>query len=145
MRHMIETVAVGAALLSAACASTPVAPVPAEQIASAQDAVHSAREQGAQRVPRARRHLELAQSQVTHAKKLTEEGKNERAEMALSRAHADADLAAALTREASIYTDLQTGRPVTTTPAAKPSPAQAPTPAARPDSDLLPYPSNRAR
>jgi len=125
MRHKIETVAVGAALLGAACASAPV-PVPAEQFASAQAAVHSAREQGAQRIPRARQHLELAQSEVVQAKKFADDGKNENAEMALTRAHADADLAAALTREATIYTDLQTG--------------QSATPAPNPDADLLQYP-----
>jgi hypothetical protein len=86
------------------CAS---APAPTEQLASAEASMRAAREVGAQQVPKAELHLRLAQEQVDKAKKLAADGDNERAGMVLSRAHADAELALALTRESAAQHDLE--------------------------------------
>jgi hypothetical protein len=86
------------------CAS---APAPTEQLASAEASMRAARELGAQQVPKAELHLRLAQEQVEKAKKLAADGDNERAGMVLSRAHADAELALALTRESTAQRDLE--------------------------------------
>lgn len=80
--------------------------------------MRAARELGAQAVPRAQLHLRLAQEQVTQARKLAEDGENERAAMLLDRARADAELALALSREDSSQRDLksQPGAAAITTP-----------------------------
>jgi hypothetical protein len=69
--------------------------------------MRAARELGAQAVPRAQLHLRLAQEQVTQARKLAEDGENERAASLLTRARADAELALALSREATSQRDLR--------------------------------------
>jgi hypothetical protein len=74
--------------------------------------LRAARELGAASVPRAKLHLQLAQTQVTQARKLTEDGENERASLVLTRARADAELAVALVREAAVYQDLEAGHTV---------------------------------
>jgi len=79
--------------------------------------MRAARELGAQQVPKAELHLRLAQEQVEKAKKLAADGDNERANLVLSRAHADAELALALTRESTAQHDLeQTGPSSAITP-----------------------------
>jgi len=69
--------------------------------------MRAARELGAQHVPRAELHLRLAQEQVTEARKLAQDGDNEQAARLLNRAHADAELALALSREATMRRDLE--------------------------------------
>lgn len=86
----------GAVALSA-CAST--AP-PTGRVNSSEDAVRAARELGAQQEPTATLHLEAAEEQLAHAKRLMGEGENEKAAWMLARAEADANLSIALTREA---------------------------------------------
>jgi len=81
-----------------ACAS---APQPAQHLATAQAAVRAAKEVGANEVPQAQLHAQLAQEQVDHATKLIEDGDNERADSVLRRATADAELAVALARQAT--------------------------------------------
>ena len=88
---------VGIGLIAIACGG---APQPTERLASAQAAVRAAKEVGADNVPQAQLHTKLAEEQVIQANKLIEEGENERAEMILRRATADAELAVALAREA---------------------------------------------
>lgn len=88
--------AIGLAAL--ACAS---GPEPTERMASAQASLRAAKEVGAKDVPQAQLHAQLAQEQVDQASKLIKEGENERAEMILRRAQADAELAVALAREAN--------------------------------------------
>jgi len=83
--------------MALACAG---APQPTERLAGAQAAVRAAKEVGADNVPQAQLHTKLAEEQVIQANKLIEEGENERAEMVLRRATADAELAVALAREA---------------------------------------------
>jgi hypothetical protein len=69
--------------------------------------MRAARELGAQAVPRAQLHLRLAQEQVTQARKLANDGENERAASLLDRARADAELALSLSREATMKQDAQ--------------------------------------
>jgi hypothetical protein len=103
--HPIKSAfAIGATMLGMACAS---APAPTEQLASAEASVRAAHELGAESVPRAELHVELAKEQVIQARKLAEDGENERAQIVLTRARADAELALALTREATAHKDLQ--------------------------------------
>lgn len=96
--------AIGIAVVGLGCAS---APPPTEQLASAEASMRAARELGAQSVPRAQLHLRLAQEQVTQARKLAEDGENERAASILDRARADAELALALSREETLKRDLK--------------------------------------
>jgi len=106
MSSIRNSIVVGVALLGLGCASSPA---PVEQLASAEASVRAARELGAARVPRAELHLKLAQQQVSEARKLSEDGENERAAVILTRARADAELAVALTREAAMHQDLEAG------------------------------------
>lgn len=82
--------------MAVACGS---APQPTERLATAQAAVRAAKEVGAKDVPQAQLHTQLAEEQVQQAQKMIENGDNERAEMVLRRATADAELAVALARE----------------------------------------------
>lgn len=103
--HLLGTgFAVGIAVMGLGCAS---APPPTEQLASAEASMRAARELGAQEVPRAQLHLRLAQEQVTQARKLAEDGENERAASLLDRARADAELALALSKEETLKRDLK--------------------------------------
>jgi hypothetical protein len=86
----------GALSLLAGCAS---APPPSERLTTAESAIRGATEVEANAVPRAALHLKLAQEQVDKAKRYIEEGSNERADLALRRAQADAELAIALAKE----------------------------------------------
>jgi hypothetical protein len=87
----------GIGLMAIACGS---GPQPTERLATAQGAVRAAKEVGAKDVPQAQLHTQLAEEQVRQAQKMIEDGDNERAEMVLRRAVADAELAVALAREA---------------------------------------------
>jgi hypothetical protein len=116
--HALRTgLAIGVATLGLGCAS---APAPTEQLASAEASMRAAKELGAQQVPRADLHLRLAQEEVTKARKCSEDGDNERAAMLLNRAHADAELAVALSRQATAQHELEstTHSSVITNPAA---------------------------
>jgi hypothetical protein len=110
--------AIGATLIGMGCASTPA---PTEQLASAEASVRAAHELGADSVPRAQLHLKLAQEQVTQARKLSEDGEQERANLVLTRARADAELALALTREATAHKDLEAVSPQPAASSAQPS------------------------
>lgn len=72
---------------------------PTERMTTAEAAIRGAQELGAARQPRAALHLKLAQEQSDKARQLMEDGYNDRAELALRRAQADAELAIALTKE----------------------------------------------
>jgi hypothetical protein len=96
MKLPISTLAIMAAC-AAGCASTPV---PTAQVASTETAVQSARAAGASGVPQASSHLTDAESELGKAKNLINSGDNDQAGPLLTRAEADANLAAALSREA---------------------------------------------
>jgi hypothetical protein len=96
MKILTTSVVAGIGLMALACGS---APQPTERLVTAQAAVRAAKEVGAKDVPQAQLHAQLAEEQVTKAQKMIEDGDNERAEMVLRRATADAELAVALARE----------------------------------------------
>jgi hypothetical protein len=83
------------------CAS---APAPTERLTNSEAAIRGALEVEANTIPRAALHLKLAQEQVDKAKRYMEAEDNERAELALRRAQADAELAIALAREHEMTT-----------------------------------------
>jgi hypothetical protein len=82
--------------LSLGCGSYPP---PTERLTTAEAAIRGAEELGATRVPRAALHLQLAQEQTEKAKRLMQDGYNERAELTLKRAQADAELAISIAKE----------------------------------------------
>lgn len=83
------------AMVSVACGS--VAP-PNEKLTEAEAAVRSAREVGAPEVPRASLHLRLAEEQLDKARNLMAREEFQRADLALTRAKADAELAIAVAK-----------------------------------------------
>jgi Domain of unknown function (DUF4398) len=103
------SVVAGLGLLAVACGG---APEPRERLATAQASIRAAKEIGADNVPQAQLHAQLAQEQVTLANKLIEDGENERADYVLRRAAADAELAVALTREATTQKQAETAEAV---------------------------------
>ena len=86
-------------LLALGCAGT--YPPPTQQLADVQSANRSATELGAQSNPNAQLHLKLAEEQLNQAKLAMQQDDNQNAERLLTRAKADAELAVALTRDAS--------------------------------------------
>lgn len=98
IRRIVSVLGVGPLLtIGVACASHPP---PTDAVADALASMRGAEELGAARVPRAELQLQLADEQVTRAKRLMADGKNERAHYMAVRAANDAELAIALTREA---------------------------------------------
>jgi len=82
--------------VAAACGG---APLPSDHLVAAEAAIRGAREVGANATPpRAALHLQLAEEQVERAKRYISESQNERAELMLRQAQADAELAIALAR-----------------------------------------------
>lgn len=84
-------------LFAAGCASVPA---PSERIVSARAAIRSASEVGATGDPNAALHLKLATDNFDEADRLMRQDDNERANLMLMRAEADAELAIVLTRAA---------------------------------------------
>jgi hypothetical protein len=82
------------ALAIAGCGSSP--PLRTE---SSTSAIRAAEAVGADQVPRASLHLQLANEELAGAEKLAADGRNEEAESMLLRAHADAELAILLSKE----------------------------------------------
>jgi outer membrane protein OmpA-like peptidoglycan-associated protein len=72
--------------------------------ASVAESIRVARQTGADRVPLGSLHLGLAADELASARRLAAEGEYARADALLARAQADAELAAALGREASATT-----------------------------------------
>ena len=83
------------------------APKPEARIASSQGAIRGAQEAGAEGVPQATLHLKLAQEQRQQALELIKNDENHRADLLLARAEADAELAVALSREATAKADAE--------------------------------------
>jgi glycerol-3-phosphate dehydrogenase len=92
----------GLAALAGACSSTQALP---PNYAPARAAIHDADAVGAQKEPRAARHLELARQQLAEARTLARNGKRNEALLALDCARTDAELALMLTREAQARAD----------------------------------------
>jgi hypothetical protein len=116
--------------LGSACGSYPP---PTERMTTSEAAIRAADEMGAGQVPRAALHLKLAQEQTESARKLIEDGYNERAELTLKRAQADGELALAIAKEHTTVERAQQARAKldelragsSTAPAAAPSKAKA--------------------
>jgi hypothetical protein len=85
-------------LLVAGCGGTVMSP---SKLASSEGSVRGAEEVGASEEPQAGLQLKLAQEQLAEAKALSQQGHGEKADRKLARAEVDADLAIALTNEAS--------------------------------------------
>ncbi len=81
--------------------------VPSQQLTDAQSAERSATELGAASEPSAQLHLQMAHEQIVAANAAIRDGDNESATRLLSRARADAELAIALTREATAKNETQ--------------------------------------
>jgi Pyruvate/2-oxoacid:ferredoxin oxidoreductase gamma subunit len=96
MKLSLLTVAL-AASVAVACGSSPP---PAARYAATTASVRAAHEVGAEKVPDAQLHLAMAEDQLAQAKRLMNDGDNEKASWLLARAQSDADLAVALAREA---------------------------------------------
>lgn len=96
--------AMGVCALAAfvACAT---APKPTEQVAESEAAMRSAQEVGAAQVPQAALELQLAEEELTKAKELMKDDKNEEARQMVMRSRVDAELALALTRQSQAQGD----------------------------------------
>ena len=97
---MLKTLSLAAlAIAVVACGG---AAVPHDQLASSQASIRAAEEVGANSNPTAQLHLRFAKDQVEKARVLISDDQNEEAKLLLQRAQADAELAIAITREASV-------------------------------------------
>jgi hypothetical protein len=94
----------GGAVLSVACASTPV---PADKLARSSASIRSAETVNAGQNPTSSTHLALARQEMAEAKANLKEGNNEKAGWLLLRAEADADAAMNLAREAQARAEAQ--------------------------------------
>ena len=103
-RRWYATIALLSMLGVVGCGSYPP---PTDRIASAEAALRGASEVGAAQVPRAALHLKLSEEQIDKAKRYIQDGYNQRAELALRRAQADAELALSLAREQHTMEKLQ--------------------------------------
>jgi hypothetical protein len=79
-------------------------PPPTERMTTAEAAIRGAEEVGATKVPQAALYMKLAQEQTEKAKRLMQDGYNERAELELRRAQSDAELAIAIAKEQDTVT-----------------------------------------
>jgi hypothetical protein len=98
MKSTIAFATAGLATWLTGCVTTSV---PTQQVASSQAAIRAAEETGAPAVPEANMHLKLAQDEYATARRLMEDGDNERAAYTLLRAESDAEAAVALARQAN--------------------------------------------
>lgn len=80
--------------------------IPPQRFAESEGNVRAAEATGAQDVPAAKLHLQLARDQIAAAMKLSDDG-DKRAPVVLARAEADAELAAALTKETHAKRDAE--------------------------------------
>src|SRR5207247_696930 len=78
-----------------------------ERLTTAEAAIRGAEEVGASKVPQAALYMKLAQEQTEKAKRLMQDGYNERAELELKRAQSDAELAIAISKEQDILSKAQ--------------------------------------
>ena len=81
--------------------------MPQEQLTSADAAIRTAELAGAKDEPKPAYHAKLARDELGEAKKLIEDGKNERAELVLQRAAVDAEYALALIKQSKTQADLE--------------------------------------
>lgn len=96
--------ALTAALPLVACATPQT--LSAETYSKPREAIRAAEAVGAQRDPQAALHLRLANEQLARADALLKRGDGEEAQRMLLRAHADAELAAALAQNEEMKADV---------------------------------------
>ena len=94
----------GGIALCVGCASYPT---PTARMAESMSAVSVAQEQGAQNNPQANDYLTRANEELASAKKLVNDGNNERADFMLMRADADAKLAIEISKAQKAETTAQ--------------------------------------
>jgi len=80
--------------------------IPADRLEHSQASIRGAEEVGANGVPAARLHLQLAKDQTDTAKKMAAAG-DKRSLLVLARAESDAELAIGLAREVAVHTDAE--------------------------------------
>lgn len=80
--------------------------IPPESLEHNEASMRSAQEVGAENVPAAKLHLQMAKDQTEAAKKLAAKG-DKRAVLLLARAESDAELALGLAREATVHAEAQ--------------------------------------
>jgi hypothetical protein len=78
--------------------------IPADRLEHSEASIRGAEEVGANGVPAARLHLQLAKDQTDTAKKMAAAGEK-RSLLVLARAESDAELAIGLAREVSVHAD----------------------------------------
>ena len=78
--------------------------IPAASLERNEASMRAAEEVGAEGVPGARLHLQMARDQTLSARRLAESG-DDRALVMLARAGSDAELAVGMAREASVHAD----------------------------------------
>lgn len=93
---MKKTISVGMLSLLLTAVACGGAPVPNQQLTTAESSVRAAEVGGANEIPRGQLHLKYARDQINEAKKLMAEDENVLAKYALERAEADAELALAM-------------------------------------------------
>lgn len=76
--------------------------IPPDRLESSEASIRSADELGAQSVPAAKLHVQLARDQTAKARAMAADG-DMRAEYVLARAEADAELALGLAREVAVH------------------------------------------
>ena len=91
-QHIIFLLATSALGLGCGASHAP----PVQQLADVRAATRAANELGATSAPQAQLHLKLAEEQMAKAKTAMSQDENERAELILGRAKADAELAVAM-------------------------------------------------
>jgi hypothetical protein len=92
------------ALATLAIAGCAAVTVPPTELASSEASIRGAEEMGANGLPPARLHLQLARDQTEEAKKMAADG-DSRAPLVLARAQSDAELALGLAREAKVHAE----------------------------------------
>lgn len=104
MRGMKMAGSIVTTALMLGCAT---AGVPQERLTASQGALRAAEAVGADKVPPAALHLQLAREQIDKAQEQIKAGHNAHADMTLQRAEADAELSIALAHEAPLREQAQ--------------------------------------
>lgn len=90
-----------AAVGAVGCGGAGLPPASVASLASAQGSVRAAQEVGAEEVPRAALHLKYAKDQIADAERLLEEDENDEAQVVLTMAESDAEVALELAKQAA--------------------------------------------
>lgn len=107
MKKTARSIVLASLCVSCAWGCGASVPVPTQRMADAESAARSARELGAATKSTAQLNLKLADEQIAQAKISVRDGENERADLQLIRAKADAELSLALAREEDARTAAQ--------------------------------------